>query len=93
MSEYFWVPENCMFADAGECLDKFPDAGPGCLVVGNHVAYDALKAELADLKALMAHKDGTIEKLMNISADLLSHLKNVDPEGYLIIARSAGLLP
>lgn len=43
--EYYWVQEDAMFANAGSCLDKFPDLGAAALLV-NHTYYDKLKAEL-----------------------------------------------
>lgn len=46
MSEFFWVPEDCIFGTAEDCLGAFPDNGPACLVA-NHVEYEKLKAKLA----------------------------------------------
>ncbi len=59
MSEYFWVPENCLFESGGDCLDKFPDEGPACLVA-SHTKYDQLKEQnmkfLRDIAALRTYK-------------------------------------
>lgn len=42
--EFHWVPEDAMFECASDCLGKYPDMGPACLVA-NHSAYEELKAE------------------------------------------------
>ncbi len=43
-NEYFWVPEDCIFEDAQECIGKHPGT-PACLLA-SHVRYDELKKKL-----------------------------------------------
>lgn len=67
--KYYWVPEDAMFKNAGDCLDRFPDMGPACLVA-NHVTYDELKRsharslkEIGELKRQISRYQETISQL------------------------------
>lgn len=33
MKSYYWVPEDFLFENAGDCLDARPDDGPAALVI------------------------------------------------------------
>jgi hypothetical protein len=45
-NRYYWVPENMLYATAGDCLDARPDDGAAALVVSD-VAYRELEQKLA----------------------------------------------
>ncbi len=47
--EYYWVPEDCIFESAPDCLGEYPYSGPACLVA-SHVFYENLKSAYAALK-------------------------------------------
>jgi hypothetical protein len=57
---HYWVPEDCMFSNAGDCLDEYPDLGAAALVV-SHVAYDELKAQAERLAELLEEALDEIE--------------------------------
>jgi hypothetical protein len=42
---YYWVPEDCAYSNASDCLDARPDDGAAMLVY-SQFAYEELKAEL-----------------------------------------------
>ena len=43
MSKIVWVPEDCIFESAGECLDKFPEYGAAAMLY--------TEQEITDLKS------------------------------------------
>jgi len=45
-NRYYWVPEQMLYANAGDCLDARPDDGAAVLVV-NETAYKDLEQKLA----------------------------------------------
>lgn len=46
----YWVPENCMFENDGDCLDKFPELGAAALVYSQS-AYEVLEAKYSKYEA------------------------------------------
>lgn len=68
--EYFWVPEDAIFDRASDCLGKYPNHGPACLVA-HHDFYD--KA----IRALQEINNGyhtNIQEAMNIAKYCLKEL-------------------
>lgn len=49
----FYVPEEHIFKNGGDCLDKFPDAGPACGVVSSGTYFEARMTYRSILAGLM----------------------------------------
>lgn len=54
-NNYLWVPEDCIFESAGDCIEAHPSP-PACLVA-SHVAYEKAVGALKELLVTLYDSD------------------------------------